>query len=106
MQHEAAKRLRLVAILLIGAILACNLPGRDAQVTPSEPTPNMTMTALFSIVTKAPVISTPVAPAATATNCPGSYQYPSSNCQPDHRPYPAAIGHSHTAAHFRTSPGG
>ncbi len=71
MQHEAAKRLRLVAILLIGAILACNLPGRDAQVTPSEPTPNMTMTALFSIVTKAPVISTPVAPAATATNAPG-----------------------------------
>jgi len=72
MQHEAAKRLRLVAIVLSVAMLACNLPGRDAQVTPSEPTPNMTMTALFSIVTKAPVISTPVAPAATITTGPGA----------------------------------
>ena len=71
MHYEAVKRLRLVALILIGAILACNLPGRDVQVTPSEPTPNMTMTALFSIVTKAPGISTPVAPAATATTASG-----------------------------------
>jgi len=67
MKNKAAKRFGVVSLLLIGAILACNLPGRDAQPTPSEPTPNMTMTALFSIVTKAPAISTPVSPAATST---------------------------------------
>ena len=72
MKHKAAKRLGFVSLILIGAILACNLPGRDAQPTSSVPTPNMTMTALFSIVTKAPGISTPVAPDITATTAPGT----------------------------------
>lgn len=60
MNRKAAVRLLTVSFVLIFSVLACNLPGRDVQPTPSEPTPNMTMTALFSIVTKAPGISTPV----------------------------------------------
>ena len=51
--------------LCLGLLLsACNLPERNAQPTSSEPTPNMTMTALFNIVTKAPGISTPVVEAS------------------------------------------
>ena len=51
--------------LCLGLLLsACNLPERNAQPTSSEPTPNMTMTALFNIVTKAPGVSTPVVAAS------------------------------------------
>jgi len=60
MHKQAAARLLIVSFTLIFATLACNLPGNEVQPTSSEPTPNMTMTALFNIVTKAPSISTPI----------------------------------------------
>jgi hypothetical protein len=69
MQKSNWIRISLAGVMLAGAVLACNLPGNNVQPTPSAPTPNLTMTALFSIVTKAPPISTPVSPgAATATS--------------------------------------
>lgn len=72
MNRKAAIRLLTVSLVLVSLILACNLPGREVvQPTLSEPTPNMTMTSLFSIVTKAPGLSTPVG-AVTAT--PGAEQ--------------------------------
>lgn len=36
---------------LAASSLACNLPNRNVQPTPSEPTPNLTMTALFNFAT-------------------------------------------------------
>jgi len=85
MQTRAVKRLGLVSLALVGAILACNLPGKSVTPTASAPTPNMTMTALFSIVTKQPSISTPVSPGATATT--QSNQPAATNTQP---PAPSA----------------
>lgn len=68
----------IVAVMVLGlAVLACNFPGQTATQTPSEPTPNQTMTALFRIVTQEqqPTIAPPVPTAtqpqvvvATATN--------------------------------------
>jgi len=66
-------RISLVAVALLAATLACNLPGRTAEPTPSEPTPNRTMTALFQIITQqvtlAPpsVVNTPDLQLSTAT---------------------------------------
>lgn len=61
------KQISLVGLVLVIAVLGCNLPGREAAPTPSEPTPNRTMTALFSIITQQP---TPQQPVATATQPP------------------------------------
>lgn len=71
-------------LMLVLLMLACNLPGREAVPTPSEPTPNLTMTALFELVqtqisipspmptaTSAPVISTNTPP-PTSTPLPTS----------------------------------
>ena len=41
-------------IALALGVGACNLPGSVATSTPSEPTPNQTMTALFNIITPQP----------------------------------------------------
>ncbi len=67
----------LPVLMLALAVVACNLPGQKATQTPLEPTPNQTMTALFSIVTQQPTIAPPVATAteeqhavATATSAP------------------------------------
>ncbi len=50
--------------MLLALTLACNLPGRQAVPTPSEPTPNRTMTALFELVQTQVVIPSPL-PSAT-----------------------------------------
>lgn len=70
-------RIILAVLMLALAVVACNLPGQKATQTPLVPTPNKTMTALFSIVTQQPTIAPPVATAtesqhaiATATNAP------------------------------------
>lgn len=80
MQHNLAKRIGIVSLLLVVTALACNLPGKSIAPTASAPTPNMTMTSLFSIGTKAPEISTPVLPQATATT--GSGQAAATNTVP------------------------
>jgi hypothetical protein len=56
-------RISLVAVTLLITILACNLPDRLSAPTPSEPTPNRTMTALFSIITQQSTMAPPVATA-------------------------------------------
>lgn len=61
------KRLQIIlALLALGlGVLACNLPGQAPTQVPEEPTPNMTMTALFSIITQQlPTLAPPV-PTAT-----------------------------------------
>lgn len=63
MKHQ--KRIILVVMALAIAAVACNLPGQRATQTPSEPTPNQTMTALFSIVTQQQATLAP--PVSTAT---------------------------------------
>lgn len=80
MQNKRLRNIGLVIVILAGSALACNLPGKSVAPTASAPTPNMTMTALFSIVTKAPGISTPVSPGATATS--GSSNPAASQTQP------------------------
>lgn len=62
------KRIQIILAVLALAMsaLACNLPGQTATQTPSEPTPNHTMTALFSIITQPPATLAP--PVATATS--------------------------------------
>lgn len=61
-------------LMLLLLALACNLPGRQAVPTPSEPTPNRTMTALFELVQTRVVIPSPLPsatpPAAVNTNTP------------------------------------
>lgn len=49
----------VVCVLLAMAIGACNLPGSAPTSTPSEPTPNQTMTALFNIITPQPTLILP-----------------------------------------------
>ncbi len=56
-------RIGLVGMVLFAMLLACNLPGRTEVPTPSEPTPNLTMTALFSIITQQATLPAPVATA-------------------------------------------
>lgn len=51
-------------VILMLAALACNFPGQSAAPTPSEPTPNLTMTALFEIVTRQMTLPPPI-PTAT-----------------------------------------
>jgi hypothetical protein len=71
-------RMILVIMFLGLAMLACNLSFQRATQTPVEPTPNQTMTALFSIVTQQqPTLAPPVAsatqdlaPVASATSAP------------------------------------
>ncbi len=62
------KRYQIILALIVLAmgILACNLPGQQATQTPSEPTPNQTMTALFAIVTQALPTLPPPVPTATS----------------------------------------
>lgn len=81
MNRKATTRFLIVSFVLVLSIMACNLPGRNVQPTPSEPTPNMTMTALFNIVTKEPGISTPVV-VETATTGPVSTASPTNTQQP------------------------
>ncbi|GAP12062.1 hypothetical protein BECAL_03262 [Bellilinea caldifistulae] len=52
-------------MLLLALTLACNLPGRQAAPTLSEPTPNRTMTALFELVQTQVGIPSPL-PSATS----------------------------------------
>lgn len=56
----------ILAVLVLGmGVLACNLPGQTPTQVPEEPTPNRTMTALFSIITQQlPTLAPPV-PTAT-----------------------------------------
>lgn len=84
MNKITAHRLWIVSTVLILLMMACNLPSSAEQPTPSEPTPNMTMTALFSIVTKTPGISPPVVVAtATSGNAPSATQaLPTNTSQP------------------------
>ncbi len=80
MKRKATTRFLIVTFVLILAIMACNLPSKSAEPTLSEPTPNMTMTALFNIVTKEPGLSTPV---VVETATPGAAASPSpTNTQP------------------------
>jgi len=86
-------QISLTALVLGLAAVACNLPGQTATQTPSEPTPNMTMTALFSIVTQPP--ATIPAPLPTATEEPQAIISPTSlptstvvTLPPTHTPAP------------------
>ncbi len=72
------KRIRVGAAILalVLAVLACNLPANSIEPTSSEPTPNMTMTALFNIITPQATlpfdVSTPTvaAPGGTTVSAP------------------------------------
>lgn len=66
------KSIFLGLMVLILAALACNLPGQSAAPTPSEPTPNMTMTALFEIVTRQITLPPPIPTATPQPQAPTS----------------------------------
>jgi len=72
MKRQLSIGFALLMLLLLA--LACNLPGRQAAPTPSEPTPNRTMTALFELVQTQVVIPSPLPSAtpqaAVSTNTP------------------------------------
>lgn len=81
MNRKATTRFLIAAFVLVLSILACNLPSKSVEPTLSEPTPNMTMTSLFNIVTKAPGLSTPVV-VETATQGSVSTASPTNTTQP------------------------
>lgn len=69
MKRSRKFQLLLGVAALLAVSMSCNLPNRNSQPTPSEPTPNMTMTALFSFSTPADVKPT-ITPRPTATEAP------------------------------------
>ena len=62
------KKFRISAAVIMLALTAsaCNLPGNPATSTPSEPTPNQTMTALFNIITPQATLTPSAATPSTA----------------------------------------
>lgn len=81
MKRKATTRFLIVTFVIVLSIMACNFPTKSAEPTLSEPTPNMTMTALFNIVTKEPGLSTPVV-VETATQGAVSTASPTNTMQP------------------------